>query len=291
MKRSAPYPTFRYWLNDESGERLPITATSATEADGLSASAIPADGQLLIGSTGNPPVTSTITAGTGISVTNGPGSITVTNTQGNLPSQTDGQLLIGSTGLPPVAAALTAGNNVSITNAAGSITINADQEALPSQNDGELLVGLTGNTPVATTLTAGAGISIANGPASITISQNLLQVTKVTSATTETITSLTDTVITGMSITPGAGDFLVFFDGRAEQDNDASALTVSMYHDGVQVPNTEQQLNKKDIRYHIGANAYVTGVLAGEVIDIRWRVTQNQGFIYNRSLIAVKLAE
>lgn len=42
------------------------------------------DGQLPIGSTGADPVLSTLTAGTGISITNGAGSITITNTGGSV---------------------------------------------------------------------------------------------------------------------------------------------------------------------------------------------------------------
>lgn len=46
----------------------------------ITASAELADGQLLVGSTGNPPVATTITQGTGISVTNAAGSITIAAT-------------------------------------------------------------------------------------------------------------------------------------------------------------------------------------------------------------------
>jgi hypothetical protein len=70
-----------------------VTATSITDS-GLTANsflfsgtgglltttAAPTNGQLLIGSTGAAPVAATLTAGTGISVTNGAGSITIANT-------------------------------------------------------------------------------------------------------------------------------------------------------------------------------------------------------------------
>jgi hypothetical protein len=46
------------------------------------------NGQVLVGSTGTAPVPATITAGTGINVTNGPGSITITNTGGAGGAQT-----------------------------------------------------------------------------------------------------------------------------------------------------------------------------------------------------------
>lgn len=54
------------------------------------------DGQLLIGSTGNPPVLGTLTQGAGITIANAPGSITVTN---NLSTGiSGGQSAIGGTG-------------------------------------------------------------------------------------------------------------------------------------------------------------------------------------------------
>ena len=46
----------------------------------LTSTAAPTNGQLLIGSTGAAPSRSTLTAGTGVSITNGAGSITIANT-------------------------------------------------------------------------------------------------------------------------------------------------------------------------------------------------------------------
>jgi len=67
----------------------PFAATSLTSnslllgngASNISALGAATDGQLPIGSTGNAPVLATLTAGTGISITNGAGSITIDNTQ------------------------------------------------------------------------------------------------------------------------------------------------------------------------------------------------------------------
>lgn len=111
------------------------------------------DGQLLIGNTtGNTLTKSTLNAGTGISITNGGGSIsiastnigTVTSVAATVPAflsvsgspvttsgtlaialastPTDGQLLIGN-GTGFSYATLTAGSNITITNSAGGITI------------------------------------------------------------------------------------------------------------------------------------------------------------------------
>ena len=54
----------------------------------ITATAAPSDGQLLIGSTGNDPSLSTLTAGTGIDVTNGSGSITLASTGTSINAQT-----------------------------------------------------------------------------------------------------------------------------------------------------------------------------------------------------------
>ena len=48
----------------------------------ITATAQPTDGQLLIGSTGGDPVLATLTAGSGISITNASGAVTITNTGG-----------------------------------------------------------------------------------------------------------------------------------------------------------------------------------------------------------------
>jgi hypothetical protein len=48
----------------------------------LTSTPSPANGQLLVGSTGNAPVLTTLTAGSNISITNGPGSVTISSTGG-----------------------------------------------------------------------------------------------------------------------------------------------------------------------------------------------------------------
>ncbi len=55
-------------------------AIGAGTTSAIAWTAEPSNGQLPIGSTGNAPVLSTLTAGTGISITNGAGSITIANT-------------------------------------------------------------------------------------------------------------------------------------------------------------------------------------------------------------------
>lgn len=113
------------------------------------------NGQLMIGSTGADPAIAALTAGTGITITNAAGSITVaavnlgtvTHTGGALTlhapvigvggadtkttaAMTNGQILIGSTGADPVPAAITGGTGVQVFNTAGGITLQLDADAV-----------------------------------------------------------------------------------------------------------------------------------------------------------------
>ena len=117
------------------------------------------NGQLLIGnSTGNTLTKATLTAGSGISVTNGTGSITLANT-GVL--SFDG----GSTGLLPSTA------TTGVVSLSGTLGVGYGGTGQTTYTNGQLLIGnTTGNTLTKTTLTAGSGVSISNGAGSITIS-------------------------------------------------------------------------------------------------------------------------
>lgn len=67
-------------LGTQTNFGLPIGAGNSSA---ISWTAAPTDGQLLIGSTGLTPTLNTITAGAGIGIANGPGTITISNTGGS----------------------------------------------------------------------------------------------------------------------------------------------------------------------------------------------------------------
>lgn len=110
-------------MNDNSDERVPIQANGLVEGatvnletqvsgvlpqanggTGGTSGGTLNDGEILIGSSGNPSVPSTLTAGTGIQISNGPGSITVSKvpltlyTMTALPSET--QVIASQTNIP-----------------------------------------------------------------------------------------------------------------------------------------------------------------------------------------------
>lgn len=137
-----------------------VTANSflyAGTTGALSTTTAPTNGQLLVGSTGNAPVAATLSTGNGISVTNGPGTITVTNT-GVL------SFSAGTTGLTPSTSTT---GNVTLGGVLG--VANGGTGSTTAPVNGALLVG-NGSTYIASTLTSGPGILISNGSGSVTIS-------------------------------------------------------------------------------------------------------------------------
>ena len=126
---------------------------------GTGVSAIPVNGQLLIGN-GAGYTLNTLTPGAGIGVTNAAGSITLANT--GVLSWSG-----GATGLTPATPTV---GNVTLS---GLLNVASGGTGQSSYTNGQLLIGnTTGNTLGKATLTAGSGIAITNGPASVTIASD-----------------------------------------------------------------------------------------------------------------------
>jgi hypothetical protein len=143
-----------------------VTGTLSV-ANGGSGQTTYTDGQLLIGnSTGNTLTKATITAGSGISVTNGSGSITIAAT-GSGGTVTSVDVSGGTTGLTTSGGPITGSGTITL---AGTLGVANGGTGQTSYTDGQLLVGnSTGNTLTKATITAGSGISVTNGSGSITI--------------------------------------------------------------------------------------------------------------------------
>jgi hypothetical protein len=176
-------------------------------------------------------------------------------------------------------------NNRIIVSSGGAIT-----EAAALTN-GSLLIGSTSAAPVAAMLTAGNGIVITNGAGSITIA-NEPTITETTATSTVTTTSLTDVALsTPLSITPGAGDYLVFFNGLVSNSNSGKYVNMSLYVNNTKLAVSEREVNSAsgNDKNIITIQAYITGLGAGQAIEVRWRTESNTSTITNRSLIVQKV--
>jgi hypothetical protein len=182
---------FRFFVNMYTlqNETLGVVAV----ANGGTGQTSYTNGQLLIGnSTGNTLVKNTLTAGSNITITNGPGTIQLDVI---LPTNIVNTFSAGTTGFTPVTPA--AGNIV----LAGTLNIANGGTGQTSYTNGQLLIGNSaGNTLTKTTLTAGTAIGITNGAGAITVTN-----TGVTAFNTRTgaITLTSSDVTTALGYTPG----------------------------------------------------------------------------------------
>lgn len=150
-----------------SSGTITLAGTLAVANGGTGLTATPANGQLDIGN-GTGFTRGTLTAGSGITITNASGSITIASTGGG------GSVTSVDMSVPAFLSV--SGNPIT---GAGTLAVTYSGTALPVANggtgqtsytDGQLLIGnSTGNTLAKSTLTAGSGITITNGSGTITI--------------------------------------------------------------------------------------------------------------------------
>ena len=164
----------------------------------LTATASATNGQLLIGNTGTAPVAATLTAGTGVSITNGAGSISVANTGvTSLSSGTTGLSVSASTGAITLSGTLVVSNGGTgqTTFGVGSLLLGNGTTALNSLADvavGSVLTsGGVGVNPTWTAFTSNATAStvMSRDTSANTRVNNLIQgyTTTATAASTTTL--------------------------------------------------------------------------------------------------------
>ena len=135
-----------------------------SSAGGLLSSSQGTDGQILIGSSIGAPAWANITAGAGISVTNGHNSITITNTGGGGGGGIT--TLTANTGVAATAASIKLqGNNIIATNGVSTSEIDF---SLTNGTNGQVIIG-GGSAPAWASITAGTNITLTPGANSLTI--------------------------------------------------------------------------------------------------------------------------
>jgi hypothetical protein len=187
-------------VNTFSGGTTGLTPASATSGavtlagtlgvanGGTGLTAAPTNGQLPIGN-GTGYTLSALTAGAGITITNGAGSIIIGSSLGG-GTVTSVDVSGGSTGLTTSGGPVTSSGTITL---AGTLGVGYGGTGITTTpSNGQIPIG-NGTNYTAATLTAGSGISITNGAGSISISAaqagRLLNVQVFTSSGTYTRTS------------------------------------------------------------------------------------------------------
>jgi hypothetical protein len=172
-----------------------LAGTLAVANGGTGLTATPTNGQLDIGN-GTGFTRSTLTAGSGVTITNGAGSITISSaTSGGTVTSVD--VSGGTTGLTTSGGPVTSSGTITL---AGTLAVaNGGTGITSTPSNGQIPIG-NGSTYSAATLTAGSGISITNGAGSISVAATgqagrLLNVQVFTSSGTYTRTSGVTTAV------------------------------------------------------------------------------------------------
>ena len=223
-----------------------VVITQDSGTDTLSSVAMDANGELLIGGTSGPAV-ATLTAGTGVTITNADGSITIAASDvGDITGVTAGTGLTGggtsgtvTLNVADLAVAQGGTGATSFADKAVIITQDSGTDTLAAaamDANGELLIGGTSG-PAVGTLTAGSNITITNADGGITIAAAGADVT---ASSTTTFTNKTiDADGTGNSISNidignmTSAVVVTESEGIASNDNDTTLPTSAAVKDYV----------------------------------------------------------
>jgi hypothetical protein len=152
------------------------SGTLAVANGGTGLTTTPTNGQVDIGN-GTGFTRATLTAGTGVSITNGAGSISIAAINNGTVTSVGGTGTVNGitlTGTVTTSGNLTLGGTLSgvslSTQVTGTLPVANGGTGQTTYTDGQLLIGNTsGGTLAKATLTAGTGVSVTNGAGSITI--------------------------------------------------------------------------------------------------------------------------
>jgi hypothetical protein len=125
------------------------------------------NGQLLIGNASGGLTKATLTAGSGITITNGNGSITLSAAGAGLGTVSSVDVSGGSTGLTFSGGPITTVGTITM---AGTLGAGYGGSGFTSYTQGQLLIGNASGGLSKATLTAGSNVTITNGDGTITIS-------------------------------------------------------------------------------------------------------------------------
>ncbi len=116
---------------------------------------------------------------------------------------------------------------------------------------------------------------------------------EVAAATDIDTSSASDVVVTGMTITPGAGDYLVFFTGSLQDADPQTRQYVSIYANGAKQAESEREiLTESSIpstSFTFASHALVSGLGDGQSIEARWRTEGGPATMHERTLTVVPI--
>lgn len=144
----------------------------------------------------------------------------------------------------------------------------------------------TGVGSVSTVLTTDG-----SNPATLTWANPLPFQTSANSTSSTTTTSATNAVISGMTITPASGRYLVLFSGRVQSVTNTSVVEISVYNNAVQNTVTIRTNTHPTSSFLHITTISLEVVNGSQAIDIRWRRVSGTGTptMTNRQMILIRV--
>lgn len=115
-----------------------------------------------------------------------------------------------------------------------------------------------------------------------------------TATGSSTESSATFQIVSGMTITPGAGSYLVWFSGSWENDTTNRNIFLAIFANGVEVAVSEVRMDVKnaDTPLPVSTHALITGLSDSQDIDIRWSANgTGTRTMHERTLTILKVSE
>jgi hypothetical protein len=184
--------------------------------------------------------------------------------------------------LGTAATAACAGNDARLSNA------RTDTDAIHKSTAGEIAALTRKASPVAADLLVIEDSAEADAKKKITVGSIPLAYSEVESSSTTSTTSGTDVLMSGMTLTPAAGEYLCWFSGEVDHSQDAN-LTMSIYVDGVRENASQREVDISDERNACFACTNHAVVNGSQAIEGRWRTSTSTASCYRRQLYLLKI--
>jgi hypothetical protein len=183
-------------------------------------------------------------------------------------------------------------SNLSLNSMGDTLAAGKGGTGQTTYSNGQLLIGNSSGNLSKANLTAGSGIDITNGSGSVTISNNI-PVTEAYSLTDATTSSTSYVSVgSGLTLTPGAGDYLIFFSGNVENPTKDESTYFAIFVNGSKMAQSERYVTghvKGGENFSASTMAYITGLGSGQTIEVKWKVTSSSTAMHERQLIAQRI--
>lgn len=140
------------------------------------------------------------------------------------------------------------------------------------------------------------GFIAENVQTAIEESKNTASTTEVVATADTTTTSTTDVLINSMTITPVAGDYLVWFSTCVDHSAQSVAVVVSLYVGGSLIVDSVRApvprfnaLGAQSLNPCVAINGKITANGA-QAIEVRWKTASGTATAHQRNLMIVRVA-